>query len=175
MRGDGVGPEIFDATMLVLNTVCDRFKIVLDYIDVLAGDLALRKLGVSLPKSSLEAFATSDACLKGPVGETVMDINVALRFGFDLYANLRPAKSFPSICPPALRPDIDLVVIRENSEGFYKAIENQIQPGVWTCTGVFTEKAANRIAEFSFRYLMKRKPELDRSLVLATKANIFRS
>ncbi|HKM78446.1 MAG TPA: isocitrate/isopropylmalate family dehydrogenase [Candidatus Bathyarchaeia archaeon] len=177
MRGDGVGPEIFDATMLVLNTVCDRFKIVLDYIDVLAGDLALRKLGVALPKSSLEAFATSDACLKGPVGETVMDINVALRFGFDLYANLRPARSYPSICPPALRPDIDIVVIRENSEGFYRALENQVEPGVWTSAGVFTEKGAKRLANFAFNYAMKRRTSKtgNRKLVLATKANIFRN
>jgi 3-isopropylmalate dehydrogenase len=175
MRGDGIGPEILDATLLVMNRVSKCFNVSFDYREVPAGDGALRKFGVALPKESVEVFASSDACLKSPVGETVSEINTKLRFAFDLYANLRPAKSFPSICPPALRPDIDLVVVRENSEGFYRAIENQIQPGIWTSTGVFTEQAANRIAEFSFRYLMKRKTNLDRSLVLATKANIFRN
>jgi 3-isopropylmalate dehydrogenase len=111
---------------------------------------------------------------KGPVGETVMDINTRLRFSFDLYANIRPAKSYPVICPPALRPDIDVIVVRENAEGFYRAIENEVVPGIWTCAGVFTEKGARRIADFSFRYLATNKRRRDATLALATKANIFR-
>jgi 3-isopropylmalate dehydrogenase len=171
MRGDGIGPEIFDAALLVLNSVLEKFKISFDYTEVPAGDLALREHGDALPKRSLDTFAQSDACLKGPVGITVMDINTKLRFGFDLYANIRPAKSYRGICPPALRPDIDLIVIRENSEGFYRALENQITPGVWTCAGVFTEHGARRIVE----YLMRRRPDANKTLALGTKANIFRN
>jgi 3-isopropylmalate dehydrogenase len=141
------------------------------------GDSALRVLGDPLPARSIEAFASSDACLKGPIGETVMAVNKKLRFGFDLYANLRPAKSYKGICPPALRPDIDLLIVRENSEGFYRALENEIAPGIWTASGVFTERGARRIADLSFRYAEMRSSikHTHAKLALATKANIFTS
>ena len=175
MRGDGIGPEIFDSALHVLDSALGKYRIHAEYQEVPAGDSALRQYGDSLPKSSVKAFAQTDACLKGPVGETVMDINTRLRFNFDLYANIRPAKSYPAICPPALRPDIDVILIRENAEGFYRAIENEVEPGIWTCTGIFTEKAARRIADFSFRYLTsKKRAKKSAALALATKANIFR-
>ena len=174
MRGDGIGPEIFNSALHVLDHVFRKYKIHVDYVEVPAGDSALKQYGDALPRKSVEAFAESDACLKGPVGETVMDLVTKLRFAFDLYANIRPAKSYPAICPPALRPDIDVIVVRENSEGFYRAIENEVAPGIWTCTGVFTEKAARRIAEFSFRYLRAKKRGKSPGLALATKANILR-
>jgi len=179
MRGDGIGPEIMDAALLVLNSISKVFGLKFSYVEVPAGDAALRDYGDALPQKSIEAFASSDACLKGPVGETIMDLNNKLRFGFDLYANLRPAKSYPGICPPALKPDIDLVVIRENSEGFYRALEAEVEPGIWTNTGVFTEKAARRIAELSFRLSRSRRrkseQEKARKVTLATKTNIFRN
>ncbi len=176
MRGDGIGPEIIDPTLTVLESACKRFRIHMSYNEVPAGDSALREYGDALPAKSVEAFANSDACLKGPVGETVMVINTKLRFAFDLYANVRPAVSYPGICPPAIRPDIDLTVVRENSEGFYRALENEVIPGVWTSAGVFTEGAAKRIAEFSFRYAEseRRRRHKAPKLALATKANIFR-
>lgn len=174
MRGDGIGPEIFDSALHVLDSALGKYKIHVEYREVPAGDSALRQYGDPLPRRSVEAFAESDACLKGPVGETVMDINTKLRFSFDLYANIRPAKSYSAICPLALRPDIDVIVIREAAEGFYRAIENEVVLGIWTCTGIFTETAARRIAEFSFRYLTAKKREKSATLALATKANIFR-
>jgi 3-isopropylmalate dehydrogenase len=175
MRGDGVGPEIVDAALRVLDVVQRRFHFKLECIDVPAGDSALEECGDPLPAKSVEVFALSDACLKGPVGRTVMDINTRLRFAFDLYANIRPARSCPGICPPALRPNIDITVIRENSEGFYRALENEVEPGIWTATGVFTEKAAKRIAEFAFHYAKSGRQKLGRRKVtLGTKANIFR-
>ena len=174
MRGDGIGPEIFESTLHLLDAAFDKYKIQVEYEEVPAGDSALKEHGDALPKKSVEAFAESDACLKGPVGESVMVINQKLRFDFDLYANIRPAKSYPAICPPALRPDIDVIVVRENSEGFYRAIENEVVPAVWTCADIFTEKGARRIADFSFRYLAANKRRNDATLALATKANIFR-
>jgi 3-isopropylmalate dehydrogenase len=175
MEGDGIGPEVVKATLRVLESVREKFHFRLDYRFVPAGDSALRKFGDALPENSVEAFASSDACLKGPVGESVRIINDKLRFGFDLYANLRPARSYPGICPPALRPNIDLTVIRENSEGFYRALESRLSPGLAITTGVFTSRAAERIADFAFRYARNkvRRPGLRPAVTLATKANIF--
>jgi 3-isopropylmalate dehydrogenase len=187
--GDGIGPEIVAVTLDLLDFACDKFGIALEYTEVPGGDSALKKYGDPLPKQSIEAFENTDVCLKGPVGETVGTLNNKLRFNYDLYANLRPAQSYPGVSPPALRPDIDLMVIRENSEGFYKALENEISPGVWTSTGVFTEKGARRIAELSFKIARTRKEAKDKEdkkknkktttkkskVTLATKANIFRN
>lgn len=78
IRGDGIGPEIIDATLKVLDGVCSKFGFSLDYAEVPGGDAALRQYGSALPQKSVECFARSDACLKGPVGETVMEINMKL-------------------------------------------------------------------------------------------------
>ena len=172
MRGDGIGGEIVDATISLLESIQERNNFKLHYTFVPAGDSALEEFGDPLPRESVEEFANSDACLKGPVGETIGDINQRLRFGFDLYANIRPARSYKGICPPALRPDIDLIVIRENSEGFYRAIETEVEPGIWTTTGVFTEKGARRLAKLAFSYASRDYRK--KKVTLATKANIFR-
>jgi 3-isopropylmalate dehydrogenase len=176
MRGDGIGPEIVDASLRVIGAASRKFGFKLEYSEVPCGDNALKEYGNPLPPESIDEFSKADACLKGPVGETVMDINTKLRFGFDLYANIRPARSCPGVCPPAIRPDIDMVVIRENSEGFYRALENEITPGVWTASGVFTENGARRIAKFAFDYAEMRARTFRRraQVTLATKANIFR-
>lgn len=174
IRGDGIGPEIVDAAQIVLESACSKVGIELEYEEVPGGDSALKQFGDALPKESLKTFENTDACLKGPVGETVSILNNRLRFAYDLYANLRPAKSYPGITPPALRGDIDLMIIRENSEGFYRALENEISQGTWTSTGVFTEGGARRIAELSFRVAESRSAKTPK-VTLATKANIFRN
>jgi 3-isopropylmalate dehydrogenase len=174
IKGDGIGPEITGAALSVLDTTCSKFGIRLEYQETPGGDSALKQYGDALPHKSLEIFENTDACLKGPVGETVNILNNRLRFNYDLYANLRPAKSYPGITPPAIRPDIDLMIIRENSEGFYRAIENEIARGTWTSTGVFTEAGARRIAELSFNVAETRKSR-NRKVTLATKSNIFRN
>ena len=176
MRGDGIGPEIVSAALGVLDSASKKFRFGLHYTEVSGGDEAFKEHGDALPADSVTVFANTDACLKGPFGEHLTDINTKLRFGFDLYANIRPARSYPGVCPPALRPDIDLVVIRENSEGFYRALENEVEPGVWTAAGVFTEKGARRIARLTFDYAERRAHARGKeaSVALATKANIFR-
>lgn len=176
MRGDGIGPEIVSAALSVLEEAYKELGISVEYEEVVAGDNALKDNGSALPQKSIDAFARSDACLKGPVGESIMEINMKLRFGFDLYANLRPVISYAGIFPPALSPDMDAVIIRENSEGFYRAIESEIEPDIWTATGVFTRAGASRIAEFAFSYASRRlryHPK-EAKVTLATKANIFR-
>lgn len=175
VRGDGIGPEIVKSTLQVLDAVSIRRNFRLEFKEISGGDSALKLYGDAFPKQSIETFLDCDSCLKGPVGETVMDLNTKLRFGFDLYANIRPAKSYPGICPPALKPDIDMIVIRENSEGFYRAIEQEVIPGVWTSAGVFTENGARRIADVAFQYAKKRQRREGKELkvTLATKSNIF--
>ena len=123
IEGDGIGPDIVSEAKKVLELLQKRFDFRLEYTDAPMGDQVKDSSGEPVPEKSLEIFLKSDAALKGPVGETTRDLVQALRFNLDLYANVRPAKSYSSICPPALRPDIDLVVIRENTEGLYAGVE----------------------------------------------------
>src|SRR4030042_3622869 len=96
IRGDGIGPELTDATIKVLDAVRDRYGINLDLTEVEAGDACLKKRGVALPEDTIQYLKSSDACLKGPVGETAADVVVKLRLLFDLYANVRPLKAYPN-------------------------------------------------------------------------------
>jgi len=175
IAGDGIGPDIMREAKRVLKTAQEKFNFRLEYVVAPMGDKVKEKTGEPVPKKSLETFLRSDAGLKGPVGETTRDLVQALRFNLDLYANVRPARSYPSITPPALRPDIDMVVIRENTEGLYRSLENEVIPGVWTTTGVYTEKACERVSRFSFDLAKKRLGRGGKGeVVLAHKANIFR-
>jgi len=173
--GDGIGPDIMREAKRVLRSSQERFNFKLEYVDAPMGDKVKKKTGEPVPKKSLETFLRSDAGLKGPVGETTRDLVETLRFNLDLYANVRPAKSYPSITPPALRPDIDMIVIRENTEGLYRSMENEVIPGVWTAAGVYTEKACERVSRFSFELARKRLKKGGKGeVILAHKANIFR-
>jgi 3-isopropylmalate dehydrogenase len=175
IEGDGIGPAIISEAKRVLEVLQEKFNFQLEYVDAPMGDRVKETSGEPVPKKSIELFLKSDAALKGPVGETTKDLVQALRFDLDLYANVRPAKSYSSISPPALRPDIDLVVIRENTEGLYRSIENEIIPGVWTATGVYTESACERVSRFSFDLAKNRMIKGGKGeVVLAHKANIFR-
>ncbi len=175
IEGDGIGPDIVNEAKKVLSLLQERFNFQLEYVDAPMGDQVKEASGDPVPKKSLEIFLKSDAALKGPVGETTRDLVQALRFNLDLYANVRPAKSYPSISPPALRPDIDLIVIRENTEGLYRSLENEVIPGVWTTAGVYTESACERVSRFSFDLAKSRLNNNGKGeVVLAHKANIFR-
>ena len=90
--GDGIGPELTEATMKILNAVQQKFDLGLDIIPVEAGDRCFEKRGVALPEKTIEAIRNSHACMKGPVGETAADVIVKLRIMFDLYANIRPIR-----------------------------------------------------------------------------------
>jgi 3-isopropylmalate dehydrogenase len=174
--GDGIGPEIVSAAIEVLKAVQAALGFQLRYHLAPCGDKVEKETGRAVPEKSIETFRKCDATLKGPIGETVRDFVVGFRQKFDLYTDVRPAISYPSICPPALRPDINLVVLRENSEGLYKSIEKEVAEGVWTATGVYTLKGSERFARFSFEYAKKRLDEgIGKGyLVIATKKNIFR-
>jgi 3-isopropylmalate dehydrogenase len=115
--GDGIGPELTEATLAVLKSAQANFGLKLDIVEAEAGDATFQKRGVALPNDTVETIRASHACLKGPVGETAADLIVKLRLMFDLYANLRPIKSYPKTA--SMRPDIDMLFVRENTEDLY--------------------------------------------------------
>jgi 3-isopropylmalate dehydrogenase len=114
ITGDGIGPELSESAVSILNTIHDKTNIKFEITKLLAGDIALKETGKALPDETLETIKKSDVCLKAPVGESAADVIVVLRRLLDLYANIRPAKSYPHM--PALRDDIDMVIVRENTE-----------------------------------------------------------
>ena len=119
--GDGIGPELAASARAVLGAACARFGVRMGVRKVEAGDAALARTGRALPEEAFEAVRASDACLKAPVGESAADVIVALRRRLGLYANVRPAKSYPGM--PSLSDRMDMVVVRENTEDLYTGAE----------------------------------------------------
>ncbi|MEM3640566.1 MAG: isocitrate/isopropylmalate dehydrogenase family protein [Candidatus Bathyarchaeia archaeon] len=168
--GDGIGPEITDATIKVLDAVQKVFNLSLEYIFLEAGDLCFEKRGVALPEETIEAIKSSHACLKGPVGETAADVIVRLRMMFDLYANIRPIKSYAGA--PCLRNDIDLVIVRENTEDLYKGFEFMLNNNVAVGLRVITKKGCERVARKAFNIARIRNRK--RKVTAVHKANVMK-
>ena len=118
-----------------------------------AGDAALEQTGKALPDETVDAIKQSDACLKAPVGESAADVIVVLRRMLDLYANIRPAKSYPHM--PALRDDIDLVIVRENTEDLYTGKEFEVDNAA-VAMRIISEDASKRIAKYAFEMARQR-------------------
>ena len=167
--GDGIGPELTDATMEILHAIQQKFDIELDIIQVEAGDRCFEKTGVALPEETVEVIRNSHACMKGPVGETAADVIVKLRIMFDLYANLRPIKTYPPI--PSLKPDIDMIFVRENTEDVYKGIEFDLEDTA-ICLRVITKKNSERIAKKAFETARKRNGK--KRVTAIHKANVMK-
>lgn len=146
--GDGIGPELTEATMKVLGAVEEKFNLNFDYTLLEAGDTCFEKRGVALPWETVEAIKSAHVCLKGPVGETAADVIVKLRIMLDLYANIRPVKSY--VGAPCMRNDIDFVIVRENTEDVYKGLEFMVDEGVAVALRVITAKGCERIARKAF-------------------------
>ena len=121
ITGDGIGPELSESAISVLDTIRDKFGLKFDISKLSAGDKALEQTGKALPDETVNVIKQSHACMKAPVGESAADVIVVLRRMLDLYANIRPAKSYPQM--PALRDDIDMVIVRENTEDLYTGKE----------------------------------------------------
>ncbi|MDQ3881985.1 MAG: isocitrate/isopropylmalate family dehydrogenase, partial [Thermoproteota archaeon] len=138
--------------------------------EVEAGDSALVKFGKALPESTLEIIEKSQVCLKGPVGETAADVIIVLRRMFDLYANIRPAKSYPNI--PCLSSNVDLVTVRENTEDVYLGWEFNTDENTVVALRVTSERASRRIAEHAFKIAMIRNNK--HRVVAVHKANVLR-
>jgi isocitrate dehydrogenase (NAD+) len=139
----------------------------------LAGSDAMARYGEPLPQEVLDSIRRNKVALKGPVttpvGKGFRSVNVGLRKELELYANLRPCKSLPAY--PGRYEDVDLVIVRENTEGLYSGIEHEVVPGVVESLKIITEKASTRIAHFAFRYAR----QYGRKRVTAVhKANIMK-
>src|SRR3954469_17668674 len=146
--GDGIGLEGTSAAQKVLGAS----GVAIEWHPVLAGQAALDKLGSPLPPETLDAVANASATLKGPTatpsGTGFRSVNVELRQKLHLYANYRPAKSMPGV--PSRYENVDLIVVRENTEGLYRGLEHEVVPGVVESLRVVTESASERIARFAF-------------------------
>ena len=148
--GDGIGPEVTQPTLAIIKAA----GVDAQWETHLAGAEALKKHGTTIPKSLMDSFEKNRVALKGPVttpvGEGFASVNVELRQTFNLYANLRPIKNLPGV--KARYQDIDLIVVRENTEGLYSGIEHEVVPGVVESLKIMTEQASTRIAKFAFKF-----------------------
>jgi isocitrate dehydrogenase (NAD+) len=148
--GDGIGPEVASAAVRVLGATGIEFNWEVEP----AGAQALAELGSALPAKTLESVRRNKVALKGPtatpVGTGHRSVNVELRKTLELYANLRPVASLPGI--KSRYEDVDLVVVRENTESLYSGLEHVVVPGVVESIKIITEKASTRIARFGFDY-----------------------
>jgi len=169
IQGDGIGPELTKATLTVLDSAQKKFGIKLDIVEAEAGDTTFAKKGIALPADTVEKIKASHVCLKGPVGETAADVIVKLRLMFDLYANLRPIKSYPK--SGAMRPDIDMMFVRENTEDLYKGLEFSLGDTA-IALRVITRKNTERIAKRGFEIARIRNGK--KKVTAIHKANVMR-
>ncbi len=170
IEGDGIGPEVSKASLLVLDALQEKLGLRFSIKGAPAGDNCKRETGVPLPETSLRTIRESDACLKAPVGETAADVIVKLRQVLDLYANIRPARSLPHV--PSLKPGIDMVIVRENTECLYKGQEFEFDGGV-VALRTITRFASERIARYAFEVAESRGRE-GRKVIAVHKSNVLR-
>lgn len=170
IKGDGIGPEVVDAAIRVIEAA----GATIDWDEQVAGVTAVERGLETLPAVTLDSFSENRVCLKGPlttpVGSGFRSVNVALRKEFDLYANVRPSKS---LVPGGRYDDIDLVVIRENTEGLYAGIEHYIDTkrSAAESITIVTQDASRRVIQFAFDYVARRPRQ---HLTLVHKANILK-
>jgi isocitrate dehydrogenase (NAD+) len=169
IEGDGIGPEVVVAARRVLEAAGADIQ----WEPVAVGVTAKESFGEALPPAALESLKRNRVGLKGPVttpvGSGIPSVNVGLRKELGLYACVRPIRSLPGV--PCLYPDIDLTIIRENTEDLYTGIEHEIAPGVVEGLKVITAKASLRIARFAFRYAQEAGYS---KLTAVHKANIMK-
>src|SRR5690554_5575621 len=167
IRGDGIGPEIIAAAL----TVLEATGVKIAWEETIAGEEAGEKYGNPLPEETIASLRKNRAGLKGPlttqVGSGYRSLNVAMRQKLDLYVNLRLAKSYPRVNSPYR--DIDLVVVRENTEGLYSGVEHMIGPDAAESIKIVTRRASERIVRFAFEYTRRNSR---RKVTAVHKANI---
>ncbi len=174
IAGDGIGPEIMQATLLVL----DALGVTFDWDEEYGGMSAVDKAGTPLPNATLDSIRHTKLALKGPlttpVGGGYRSVNVALRQEFDLYANVRPTKT---IVPGGRFEGIDLVIVRENTEGMYVGLDHTFRVGddaraVAQATSVMTREGCRRICRYAFEYA---KTHGRKKVTIVHKANILKA
>lgn len=167
--GDGIGPEVAAAVVRII----DAAGVEIEWEEHIAGQAALDRFGTTLPEELLESIKRNKVGLKGPittpVGKGFTSVNVGLRKALDLYANLRPIRALPNI--PSRNANLDLVVVRENTESLYSGLEHEVVPGVIESLKIITEKASTRIAKFAFALA---RSEKRKKITAVHKANIMK-
>ncbi len=167
--GDGIGPEVASNVVRIIEAA----GVDVEWETHYAGAQALEKFGETLPAELLESIKRNKVALKGPVttpiGKGFTSVNVGLRQALDLYANLRPVRALPNV--PCRYPELDLIVVRENTEDLYSGIEHIVVPGVVESIKIITEKASTRIARFAFEYSRR---EGRKKVTAIHKANIMK-
>ncbi|MEO6392566.1 MAG: isocitrate dehydrogenase (NAD(+)) [Pyrinomonadaceae bacterium] len=167
--GDGIGPEVAAAVVRII----EASGVDVTWETHFAGAQALERFGETLPQALLDSILRNKIALKGPVttpiGKGFTSVNVGLRKTLDLYANLRPVRALPNV--PCRYPELDLVVVRENTEDLYSGIEHVVVPGVVESIKIITEKASTRIAKFAFHYATT---ENRKKVTAIHKANIMK-
>ena len=163
--GDGIGKEVMEATLFVL----DGLDIDFEYVYGDAGDECLEKTGNALPDETLDIIRNADACLFGAAGETAADVIVKIRQEMKMFANLRPVKTYPNT--NSLFDNIDFMIVRENTEGMYIADEEQYTDEGAIARRIITRKAEERIIDYAFKYAV----ENNKTKVTAVhKANVLK-
>ena len=151
--GDGIGPEIIAATVRTIEAT----GVSIEWETQIIGAQALEKYGTTIPETTIESIKRNKVALKGPlttpVGKGFTSVNVGLRKALDLYANVRPIKALPNV--PCRYPELDLVIVRENTEDLYAGLEHVVVPGVVESIKIITEKASTRIARYAFEHAAK--------------------
>jgi isocitrate dehydrogenase (NAD+) len=167
--GDGIGPEVTEAVLRVFSAA----GLQIDWERHDAGVIAFKRFGVTLPAELLASVKRTKVALKGPVttpiGEGFTSVNVGLRKALDLYSNLRPVKNLHGV--ETRFTNVDLVIVRENTEDLYAGLEHEIVPGIVESLKIITDKASTRIARFAFEHARR----MGRKRVTAIhKANIMK-
>src|SRR6266478_6381875 len=148
--GDGIGPEVTEAVVRILKAA----GVSIEWEEHHAGLIAFERYGQTLPVALIDSIRRNKVALKGPVTTPIAQgftsVNVGLRQALDLYANLRPVRALPNV--PCRYPELDLVVVRENTEDLYSGIEHVVVPGVVESLKIITEKASTRVSKFAFEY-----------------------
>jgi isocitrate dehydrogenase (NAD+) len=167
--GDGIGPEVTAAVLRVFKAAA----LDIEWERHEAGVTAFKRFNQSLPASLLESIRRNKVALKGPVttpiAEGFTSVNVGLRKALDLYANLRPVRNLPGV--QSRFSDVDLVVVRENTEDLYAGLEHEIIPGVVESLKIITEKASTRVSQFAFQHA---RANGRRRVTAIHKANIMK-
>src|SRR6516165_5608025 len=167
--GDGIGPEVSAAVLRIIEAT----GVQIEWERFIVGGHAQDVAGSSLPDEVIESVRKNKIALKGPVatpvGSGFESVNVRLRKILDLYANLRPVRNLPGV--PSRFGDVDLIIVRENTEGLYSGLEHEVIPGVVESLKIMTEKASTRIAKFAFEYARKNQRKKIHAI---HKANIMK-
>ena len=171
IEGDGIGREVVPAAVEVLESLDLGFE----FVAAEAGDATKEATGEALPDETYDRVADADATLFGAAGETAADVILPLREAVDSFVNVRPARAFPGV--DALRPETDVVFLRENTDGVYAGHEDRLSEDLSTLTRIVTSSASRELAEYACEFVRDGRGPVgdpDEGFTVAHKANVMR-